>query len=332
MGKRLLLAICSLFLVTSVFPQQLKNVIIVDIPLNSSKASAIEKLKQKGFELKERSEKGEQKELMYVRGGGFYSADAMVTLTEKDKMITKISWGCSNIEPIQLELEEEMDLSPFYIIIGEHAETRFYHWKGKTIELVKTDPTFLAITRQTAGEMMGALGAYGLVSDQEMNHISDLLKFPHGVTFLSNEDAEKRIQEHQQRLEREEQQRKIELQQRYNDSLMALKNIDSIYRQVDVDEMPEFPGGDWKKMEYIAKNIKYPQSARESGIQGRVSVAFVVEPDGSVSNVEVLSGIGGGCDEELMRVVKSMPKWKPGKKGGIAVRVCSDASMLFKLQ
>ena len=88
-----------------------------------------------------------------------------------------------------------------------------------------------------------------------------------------------------------------------------------------VEEMPSFPGGEQKLMKYVSDNVKYPQIARETGIQGRVFVNFVVEPDGSVSNVSVLRGIGGGCDEEAMRVVKNMPKWKPGKQRGKAVRV-----------
>lgn len=99
-----------------------------------------------------------------------------------------------------------------------------------------------------------------------------------------------------------------------------------------VEEMPAYPGGDQKLMEYIAKNIKYPQIARESGIQGRVFVGFVVEPDGSVSNVKLLRGIGGGCDEEAMRVIKSMPKWKPGKQRGKAVRVSYQIPVNFRLQ
>jgi protein TonB len=99
-----------------------------------------------------------------------------------------------------------------------------------------------------------------------------------------------------------------------------------------VEEMPSYPGGEQKLMEYVAKNIKYPQIARETGIQGRVFVGFVVEPDGSVSNVKVLRGIGGGCDEEAMRVVKSMPKWKPGKQRGKAVRVSYMLPVNFKLQ
>ena len=99
-----------------------------------------------------------------------------------------------------------------------------------------------------------------------------------------------------------------------------------------VEQMPSFPGGDQKMYEYLSKNIKYPQIARESGIQGRVFVNFVVEPDGSVSNVKVLRGIGGGCDEEAMRVVKAMPKWTPGKQRGKAVRVSYTLPVVFKLQ
>jgi protein TonB len=99
-----------------------------------------------------------------------------------------------------------------------------------------------------------------------------------------------------------------------------------------VEEMPAYPGGEQKLMEFISKGIKYPQIARETGIQGRVFVGFVIEPDGSVSNVKVLRGIGGGCDEEAMRVVKSMPKWKPGKQRGKAVRVSYMLPVNFKLQ
>ena len=99
-----------------------------------------------------------------------------------------------------------------------------------------------------------------------------------------------------------------------------------------VEEMPEYPGGEKKLLEYVGKSVKYPQIARESGIQGRVFVNFVIEPDGSVSNVKVLRGIGGGCDEEAMRVIKSMPKWKPGKQRGKAVRVTYTLPVNFKLQ
>lgn len=96
--------------------------------------------------------------------------------------------------------------------------------------------------------------------------------------------------------------------------------------------MPAFPGGETKLFEFISKNIKYPQLARETGTQGRVYISFIVEPDGSISHVELLRGIGAGCDEEAMRVVKAMPKWSPGRQCGKAVRVVYNLPVNFKLQ
>jgi len=99
-----------------------------------------------------------------------------------------------------------------------------------------------------------------------------------------------------------------------------------------VEAMPEFPGGMGKLMAYLGNNIKYPPLAKESGIQGRVFINFVVEPDGSISNVKVLRGIGGGCDEEAIRVVEAMPKWKPGMQRGKPVRVSYNLPVKFTLQ
>jgi protein TonB len=99
-----------------------------------------------------------------------------------------------------------------------------------------------------------------------------------------------------------------------------------------VEAMPEFPGGMGKLMAYLGNNIKYPPLARESGIQGRVFINFVVEPDGKISNVKVLRGIGGGCDEEAIRVVEAMPKWKPGMQRGKPVRVSYNLPVKFTLQ
>lgn len=101
---------------------------------------------------------------------------------------------------------------------------------------------------------------------------------------------------------------------------------------LSVEENPEFPGGTAKLLEYVQKNLKYPMMARESDIQGRVFVGFVVEKDGSISNVKVLRGIGGGCDEEAVRVVQSLPKFKPGKQRGNPVRVQYTLPIVFKLQ
>ncbi|MCD4681647.1 MAG: energy transducer TonB [Bacteroidales bacterium] len=98
-----------------------------------------------------------------------------------------------------------------------------------------------------------------------------------------------------------------------------------------VESMPGYPGGEAARIKYLNNNIKYPQMARESGIQGRVFVTFVVEKDGRVTDVRVLRGIGGGCDEEAIRVIQNMPNWQPGKQRGKPVRVQFNMPILFKL-
>ncbi len=99
-----------------------------------------------------------------------------------------------------------------------------------------------------------------------------------------------------------------------------------------VEAMPEFPGGQPEMMKFLSKNINYPTMARESGIQGMVYVTFVVERDGSVTDVKVMRGIGGGCDEEAVRVVTRMPKWIPGKQRNKPVRVQFNLPVRFALQ
>ncbi len=101
---------------------------------------------------------------------------------------------------------------------------------------------------------------------------------------------------------------------------------------VFVEDQPGFPGGDEARLNYLRQNIKYPEMANENNIQGTVHVTFVVEKDGSVSNVKVLRGIGGGCDEEAVRVIKSMPRWTPGKQRGRAVRAQFNMPIRFVLQ
>ena len=99
-----------------------------------------------------------------------------------------------------------------------------------------------------------------------------------------------------------------------------------------VESEPEFPGGMEALYKYLAQNIKYPQLARENGITGKVYVTFVVEKDGSIANPRILRDIGGGCGAEAIRVVKSMPKWTPGKQRGKAVRVQFNLPVNFNLK
>ncbi len=88
-----------------------------------------------------------------------------------------------------------------------------------------------------------------------------------------------------------------------------------------VEVSPGFPGGEEARLKYLRDNLDYPVIARESGIQGTIYVTFVVERDGSITDVKVMRGIGGGCDEEAIRVVQKMPKWAPGQQRGKPVRV-----------
>jgi protein TonB len=99
-----------------------------------------------------------------------------------------------------------------------------------------------------------------------------------------------------------------------------------------VEEMPNYPGGDEARIKFISENVVYPVIARESNTQGTVYVTFVVEADGSITEVKILRGIGSGCDEEAMRVVKMMPKWNAGRQSGKSVRVQFNLPIKFTLQ
>lgn len=99
-----------------------------------------------------------------------------------------------------------------------------------------------------------------------------------------------------------------------------------------VEQMPEFPGGQAALLKWISDNIKYPAIAEENGIQGRVVCTFVVERDGSVTDVLVARSIDPSLDKEAIRVLKKMPKWIPGKQNGSAVRVKYTVPVTFRLQ
>ena len=99
-----------------------------------------------------------------------------------------------------------------------------------------------------------------------------------------------------------------------------------------VEEMPSFPGGTEMLRKYMTKNVKYPAMARENSIEGTVYISFVVDPQGNIKNAKVIRGIGGGCDEEALRVVKAMPKWSPGKQRNKPVNVSCTLPVKFGLQ
>jgi len=108
-------------------------------------------------------------------------------------------------------------------------------------------------------------------------------------------------------------------------------NDNEIFDDVDVSQMPEFPGGEEELIRYLAQNIQYPKQALDGNTEGRVLIGFVVNKEGNIDDVKVLRSIGDGCDEEAVRVIHKMPKWKPGKNNGKLVNVFYNLPVTFQL-
>ncbi len=107
-------------------------------------------------------------------------------------------------------------------------------------------------------------------------------------------------------------------------------DINKVYTVVE--KQPEYPGGADAMFSYLGKTIKYPQAAKEAGVKGKVYVSFVIERNGSISNIKVLRGIGSGCDEEGIKAVKNMPNWTPGEIRNQTVRVQYVLPINFSLR
>lgn len=106
---------------------------------------------------------------------------------------------------------------------------------------------------------------------------------------------------------------------------------EKVYEQFDIQKPPSFPGGETELLKYLAKNIEYPALAKETNIQGRAVLTFVINKDGSVGDVQIVKDPGGGCGKEAVRVVKSMPKWSPGEANGHPVKVRYTLPVMFRL-
>ncbi|MAO02185.1 MAG: energy transducer TonB [Flavobacteriales bacterium] len=115
------------------------------------------------------------------------------------------------------------------------------------------------------------------------------------------------------------------------DEIIEIEEEDDEEFFMVVENMPEFPGGDLGLMKYIQKNVRYPAIAKEYNITGKVYISFIVDKQGSVTNVKVVRGVDKNLDEEAVRVVKSLPKYKPGKQRGKPVRVMFTIPINFTL-
>jgi protein TonB len=101
---------------------------------------------------------------------------------------------------------------------------------------------------------------------------------------------------------------------------------------LSIAQYPEFPGGEEALMRFLQNHIKYPDMARKQDVQGRVVIRFIVDAEGKINEVKLFRGIGFGCDEEALRVVKMMPAWKPGRNDGKPVSVYFDLPIHFSLE
>lgn len=108
-------------------------------------------------------------------------------------------------------------------------------------------------------------------------------------------------------------------------------NVENDQVWLATEVQPVFPGGEAALITFIGTNVRYPAKAREYRIEGNVYVSFVIEKDGSVTNVKVIRGIGGSCDEEAKRVISLLPNFIPGKQNGVPVRVQQIVPISFKL-
>ena len=115
------------------------------------------------------------------------------------------------------------------------------------------------------------------------------------------------------------------------DGIGEAANSNEVFTTGGVEELPEFPGGMAAWSKFLSKNLRYPSIAQENGVMGRVTVSFVVERNGEISAIKVLRGIGAGCDEEAIRVIKKSPIWKPGMQNGKAVRVSYVIPIVFQM-
>ena len=123
---------------------------------------------------------------------------------------------------------------------------------------------------------------------------------------------------------------------KYDELVNWNPNEESVYNEVNeidkVDEKPSFPGGESAMKSYLNSTLKYPIYAQENGVQGRVIVQFIIEKDGSISDVKISRSVDPSLDREALRVVKAMPKWNPGKVNGIPVRVKNEVPVVFGLR
>jgi len=188
------------------------------------------------------------------------------------------------------------------------------------------------------GDMMYEVEYYTMSAppDEEMNKLAQALSKPLPVTPQapvvkdSITEKEKPVEDPPVQ-EPEKEKVKIDSAANPGGSGLGAGTGDDTGLSTAVDVYPRYPGGDDARLYYLRKQIRYPEAALKGSVQGVVMVVFIVETDGTLSNVDVTKRIGGGCDEEAIRVTREMARWEPGKRNGRAVRVMVRMPIVFRI-
>ena len=190
-----------------------------------------------------------------------------------------------------------------------------FSWKSKTGITKETGRA----TDTTPDEMLE------IPSTEQPPPPAPVIRSPHIIEVPDNEAVEEKI--------------KVNLDLEENTPIETIVVRDTLQEKEEspdeilifVEAPPQFPGGDDAMLKFIQQNLKYPPRARRMGIEGRVFIKAVIEKDGAISNAAVMKGIGAGCDEEALQIIRSFPRWIPGKQRGKPVRVRMTFPIKFRL-
>lgn len=229
-NRIIIIALLLFFLTPSLFSQRLDNIISVNIPLNTTKDNAIDKLKRADFKIEDSKQFGEYKVLKYSRYASSKHSEAHVDLYVKDGIVSIIIWYCKSLDEVLLEFEEESDMNPYYTINDKNEDLYYYHWKGNTLVLGRTNEGALMFMKAL---LYGSdVGTLALLSSNSQK-IDNLIDYPHYVKITSNTIANQEIQAYEHHLleqeealrKQEEEQRRLEAEQKRQDSIRQVEEM-----------------------------------------------------------------------------------------------------------
>ena len=234
--KTIIIALLLFALTPTLFSQRLDNIIEVNIPLNTTKENAIDKLKRADFKIEDSKQFGDYKVLKYSRYANYNHSEAHVDLYVKNGTIAIIKWYCKSLDELLLEFEEETDMNPYYTVNGKDEDLYYYHWKSNTLVLGRTNEGALMFMKAL---MYGSdVGTLAMLSSNSQK-INNLIDYPHYVKITSNAIAAQEIQAYEQQLfeqaeelrRQAEEKERLEAEQRKQDSIRQAEEMERKARE-----------------------------------------------------------------------------------------------------